>query len=673
MKSRPFGHTAKTFILGLVVGSVFGLATTASAAGKFLDDDGNIHEADIEYIAELGITKGCNPPANDRYCPASAVTRGEMAAFLARSVDVPAGVASRFTDTASSIFSDEIAAIAAAGITKGCNPPANDHFCPNDPVTRGQMAAFITRAFGLGAVNIDYFNDDDDSIFEIYINALANAGISVGCSPASYCPDGSVTRDQMASFIRRALTGGADPPTPAGPRIPPITIPSPGTSQPSGSIAVGPADSLTQAVANSPAGSVFYLTAGTHRMVYVRPKDNTTFVGAPGAILSGARILTNFTQSGGLWLATGQTQHNEEKGTCLDGYTGCVHPEQLFIDGTELWQVTSRAAVTSGTWYFDYAGDTIYIADNPTGRLVETSVTPVAFDGNATGVTIRDLVIEKYATPAQMGTIHGQSDRNGPYGHDWLVEGNEIRYNASEGVALGQQMIVRGNYIHHNGRTGVGSGLAEGSTIVGNEISYNCRGTGYLCFGWGGGGVKIAGATNTVMRSNYVHHNIGAGLHADVESVNTTFEANTVVDNDGSGIFVEVSHGATITGNRVENNGYRRPEGRGAGIVISASNDVTVIGNEVVNNALGIVAYQFDRIPGLNRLIVTENLIVQTDGHSGLKDTTNTPGYFDRATIEWDNNTYQSGTPNPAFTYGTEQLTTAQWLAKGHDLNSIFR
>lgn len=147
MKSRSFGQTAKTVILGVVVLACFALPTTAAADGTFRDDDGNIHEADIEYLAELGITKGCNPPANDLYCPANIVTRGEMAAFLARSVEVPDGVADRFTDTASSIFRDEIAAIAAAGITKGCNPPANDHYCPNDNVTRGQMAAFLTRAF----------------------------------------------------------------------------------------------------------------------------------------------------------------------------------------------------------------------------------------------------------------------------------------------------------------------------------------------------------------------------------------------------------------------------------------------------------------------------------------------------------------------------------------------
>ena len=52
--------------------------------GTFTDDDNNIHEGSIEAIAAAGITKGCNPPANDNFCPGDTVTRGQMAAFLHR-------------------------------------------------------------------------------------------------------------------------------------------------------------------------------------------------------------------------------------------------------------------------------------------------------------------------------------------------------------------------------------------------------------------------------------------------------------------------------------------------------------------------------------------------------------------------------------------------------------
>ena len=114
--------------------------------GTFCDDDSSIFESDIEKIAAAGITLGCNPPANDRFCPEQGVTRGAMAAFIDRSLTLPSSNAIDFLDDDDSIFEGSIQNIAAAGITLGCNPPANTKFCPNDFVTRGQVAAFLARA-----------------------------------------------------------------------------------------------------------------------------------------------------------------------------------------------------------------------------------------------------------------------------------------------------------------------------------------------------------------------------------------------------------------------------------------------------------------------------------------------------------------------------------------------
>ncbi len=81
------------------------------------------------------------------FCPDDAVTRGQMAAFLVRALSLSDdGGGNGFVDDDGSIFEADIEWLAAAGITKGCNPPVNDMFCPDDAVTRGQMAAFIRRA-----------------------------------------------------------------------------------------------------------------------------------------------------------------------------------------------------------------------------------------------------------------------------------------------------------------------------------------------------------------------------------------------------------------------------------------------------------------------------------------------------------------------------------------------
>jgi hypothetical protein len=174
---------------------------------RFADSVNHLFESEITWLAGQGITKGCNPPSNTRYCPNDRVTRGQMAAFLKRTFSYPATSEDFFDDDNGSIFEADINAVAKAGVTRGCNPPANTMFCPGGFVTRGQMAAFLRRALGLPAASKDFFDDDNGSIFEGDINALAEAGITRGCNPPAndmFCPDQFVTRGQMAAFIKRA-------------------------------------------------------------------------------------------------------------------------------------------------------------------------------------------------------------------------------------------------------------------------------------------------------------------------------------------------------------------------------------------------------------------------------------------------------------------------------------
>ncbi len=113
----------------------------------FTDDSGHLFEDDIDAIADAGITRGCNPPENTLFCPDDTVTRGQMAAFLVRALNLTDdGGGDLFVDDDSSVFEGDIDRLAAADVTRGCNPPTNDRFCPDDELTRGQMAAFLARA-----------------------------------------------------------------------------------------------------------------------------------------------------------------------------------------------------------------------------------------------------------------------------------------------------------------------------------------------------------------------------------------------------------------------------------------------------------------------------------------------------------------------------------------------
>jgi hypothetical protein len=165
----------------------------------FTDIDSSIFKSDIEWVYLKGITSGCSATL---YCPLAPVTRGQMAAFLSRALNLPTTATDYFTDDNGTIFETNINRVAAAGITSGCTATT---YCPNANVTRGQMAAFLARALHLPNTATDYFTDDNGTMFENNINRLAAAGITSGCTPTTYCPNLDVTRGQMAAFLHRAF------------------------------------------------------------------------------------------------------------------------------------------------------------------------------------------------------------------------------------------------------------------------------------------------------------------------------------------------------------------------------------------------------------------------------------------------------------------------------------
>ncbi len=119
-------------------------AAARNAANPFDDATGSVFAESIRWLSATGITEGCGPR---RFCPEDPVTRGQMAAFLGRALKLGAPSSPIvFTDTRGHIFEGAVSRLAHAGITVGCNPPANNRFCPDSLVTRGQMAAFLVRA-----------------------------------------------------------------------------------------------------------------------------------------------------------------------------------------------------------------------------------------------------------------------------------------------------------------------------------------------------------------------------------------------------------------------------------------------------------------------------------------------------------------------------------------------
>ena len=173
-------------------------ATAAGISGTFTDDDGSPHEPEINGIAAAGITLGCG---GTNFCPLGSVTRAEMASFLVRALDLTPSPTGPFSDIAGNIHAENINALVEAGITSGCTPTA---YCPGDLVSREQMATFLARALELQPAPPNFSDVGPGPHFE-NIGAIAAAGITLGCGVSLFCPFAAVTREQMATFLTRAF------------------------------------------------------------------------------------------------------------------------------------------------------------------------------------------------------------------------------------------------------------------------------------------------------------------------------------------------------------------------------------------------------------------------------------------------------------------------------------
>jgi len=488
-------------------------------------------------------------------------------------------------------------------------------------------------------------------------------------------------------------------------------------------VRVIPGQSISAAITAAGVGGVVLLKAGTHRIADIgslTPLNNQVILGERDATgtrvsrLNGSRILTNWIADSGRWYVTGQTQAgtvSTDPNDCDMGtpenpvtagrYDRCIYPEQLYFGCnavatcTMKHHETSLMATGAGEWFFDYAADRIYVGDDPTSAFVETAVLDHPFTGTATGVTIRGLVIEMFATRNNEGTVETE-------GADWLIDDNEIRWNHGAGVYVGTtsgMARARGNYIHHNCNYAI---IGAGANILvdQNELAYNnilpqstdwedtC---GFWSF-WGAGATKFVHTLGLIFHKNYSHHNNGPGFWADIENRLGIVEYNRFEYNRRSGIFWEISCAAVIRYNGAINNGLGGDFPgimTGTGIEVNTSRDVEVHGNVAVGNIGGGISGYDDGVRNggseaggpcilagftwqLVNLNVHDNIIESCINSAGLgltgvidTNTGDSSNAFTTATFE--GNSYILGTATNYFMWSAGEIAQAAWTAVGHD------
>ena len=172
---------------------------------------------DVEKIFRRGITAGCGPGL---FCVDSPVKREQMAVFLLKALYGPAytppeceGVFEDVPCTPGVGFPDWVEQLYHEGITAGCGTG----FCPDDPVTRAQMAVFLLKTwYGVNFAPPTCAGLFSDVVcpatpqfpYSDWVEHLYARQVTGGCDlgpPLRYCPDASNLRGEMAVFISKTF------------------------------------------------------------------------------------------------------------------------------------------------------------------------------------------------------------------------------------------------------------------------------------------------------------------------------------------------------------------------------------------------------------------------------------------------------------------------------------
>jgi hypothetical protein len=460
-------------------------------------------------------------------------------------------------------------------------------------------------------------------------------------------------------------------------------------------VVLNPGDNIQRAVDAHPSGSTFYLNAGVYRLQSISPAVGDKFIGAtdaagrPAAILNGSKLITNFVSSGSAWVAATQMPGglavDPQPGNCDSDHPRCAYLNDLFSDGVRLKHVASRPALTSGTWYFDLGSHEIYVYDNPTGHVIELAVATYAFPHvyNLNGVTVKHLIIEKYANPSGNGALDAKFQDN------WVIVNNEIRNNHGGGANIGNSVLFQGNYVHHNGQIGI---LSTGRQVVvdGNEISFN-NADGYN-YSWQGGGAKFMnGSIYCKVRNNWVHDNYGPGLWFDWGNQHNTMEGNRTARNYGMGLFYEMSFDGTIRYNISDHDGpdiKGKSIWNGAGILSTNSNRVTAYANTILSSTNGLAAARdsrrgtcpYDFLPSYGEafsvkdLNYHDNVVVQEAGNgSAAGFVSEDISLFSSGSDHFAQNTYKLDNSTGRFFEWQGSKGFTQWQSAGQDTAGVLK
>jgi Right handed beta helix region len=436
-------------------------------------------------------------------------------------------------------------------------------------------------------------------------------------------------------------------------------------------IQVGPLDDVRQAVADASEGATICIS-GHHRVATpLVPKANMTLEGVGGAVLDGSRVLTDHFLRNGRYVFPNQTRNSgKQSGKQCQNYPRNCYADGVFFDGVALLHVPLDK-LASGRYFFDYQKNEVILADNPAGHTVELTEAGNLLAGTASGVTVKDLVVENAASKGIAAL-----------GEGWRVLNVESRWNHTTGiVATGKGFVVQGGHYHHNGQYGL-SGSGDNGLVEGVESDHNDHlrfgtslNSGSAC--WNAGESKWYGTLNLVVRNNYVHDGYCNGFWLDVNNRNALVEDNRFESNAGYNLISEIGYGGTI-----RNNSFVT-RGKSYSLLIASSSDIEVYGNQITGRGIYLLQQggkgsartetcpSWDPSPCVH--LATGNYIHDNDLACPLDvchaaQSNGVAGFWENNHIDFNHYSVES-LAGARWRIENRNVTMDEWRAKGFDIN----
>lgn len=420
-------------------------------------------------------------------------------------------------------------------------------YCPDQAVSRAQMASFLTRALGLAPSSAQTFSDDDGNPHEADIEALAAAGITKGCGGGRFCPTAQVTRAEMATFLARAL--GLEPiepvPVPTGPTVPgfgyavSLAVPVCDASNPAVRVITTVGD---WADVNDPSYQVFCVAPGDYTAAGEIQLETSGSAGAPRWIRyydpgtdnrhpvhrsQHAVVAGLWFDNADHWVVQGLTQRGGDTNTEL--WSGSEHNvlDRMLVEGG---RTTAQVRIRPGAHYNTVQNS---VLRNPQPRADEDRVCVLLYaNNNGNPVATRHTRIvnnEIYNCTDGVG-LHRPSDVSIPVDYSGTIIDNNDIYITNALYSNGSgRLDPNGDYACAENAVDIKAGGTPGNhVLLSNNRMWGFRQTDDSCGGTGSWGEAVQshmGARYTLIHNNRIWDSArGISLSDDSSS-------NSVIDN----------------------------------------------------------------------------------------------------------------------------------------------